>query len=224
MTKGVPSKPRSCVRCGKSYQPASGSQRYCIQCRPIMKKVYTSEWSRRNPRRRRQISQRAKDRDPVRTRQLKRFNFYRWKEKHVVEVLVLGHYSNGSPACACCSESERDFLVIDHIEGHGNEHRRQIFGRAQSGWRFYSWLVKQGFPTGFQVLCFNCNMSKAKHGKCVHVAKPVPPLPPVEMKSIKRSPDLRPRGDEALLVRWNPRKKLEGQTFKGSLNAGKIPG
>jgi hypothetical protein len=64
-------------------------------------------------------------------------------------------------------------------------------------------------------------MSKAKHGKCAHVAKPIPPQPPAEMKSNKRSPDLRPSGDEALLVRWNPRKT--GQTFKRSLNGGKIP-
>jgi len=186
-----------------------------------MKKVYSTEWGRRNPRRRKGISKKAEDKDPERTRQLKRYNFYRWKERKVLEVLV--HYSNGSPVCACCGESERDFLVIDHISGHGNEHRRQIFGRAQSGWLFYSWLIKQSFPGGFQVLCHNCNMSKAKHGKCVHVATPVPPEPPTDMKSMRRPTDLRPRGDEALFVRWNPRKS-KGEAFKGSLNGGKIPG
>jgi hypothetical protein len=221
MTKGIPSEPRACVRCAQSYQPASGSQRYCDQCRQIMKKVYSAEWSKRNPRRRRYITKKAEDKDPERTRQLRRFNFYRWKENNAARVLE--HYSNGSPACACCGESERDFLAVDHIDGHGNEHRRKIFGYVQGGGRFYSWLIRQGFPRGFQILCFNCNMSKAKHGTCVHRVKPEPPLPPPDMKLKKRSPELRPRGDEVLLVRWNPRK-TKSEAFKGSLTAGKISG
>ncbi len=40
MTKGVPSQPRACMRCGQPYQPAIGPQRYYVQCRPIMHKVY----------------------------------------------------------------------------------------------------------------------------------------------------------------------------------------
>jgi hypothetical protein len=67
-------------------------------------------------------------------------------------------------------------------------------------------------------------MSKAKHGRCIHVVRPIAPLPPAGMKSMNRSPDLKPRGDEALLVRWNPRKKAEGQTFKGSSEASKSSG
>lgn len=187
-----------------------------------MKQVYASEWGRRNPRRRKEITKKAEERDPERTRQLRRFNSYRWKERNT--TLVLNHYSNCSPMCACCGEAERDFLLIDHVEGHGNEHRRQIFGYVQGGKRFYRWLVRQGFPTGFQVLCFNCNMSKAKHGKCVHVARLLPPLPPVDLKLAKRSQELQPRGDEALLVRWNPRRKSEGQAFKGSSKPGESSG
>lgn len=205
MTKGVPSQPRACIRCGQSYKPASGSQRYCAQCRPIMKKVYSAEWGRRNRGRRRQISKKFEDKNPERTRLMKKFTWHRRKER--TTRTVLEHYSKGLVLCTCCGESEHDFLVIDHIDGHGNEHRRQIFGRSQSGWEFYSWLVKQGFPPGFQVLCYNCNMSKAKHGTCVHVARPEVPSPPPGMKSVKRSVDLRPRGDEASFVKWNPRKK-----------------
>lgn len=214
MTKGVPSLPRKCVRCGKTYQPASGTQRYCIDCRPIMRKVYAKEWGRRHPDRRRQITRNVEDRNPEHTRQLKKYSFYKWKEK--ATRTVMEHYSNGIPRCACCGESERDFLAIDHIEGHGNEHRRKIFGRHQGGWELYVWLIRQRFPSGFQVLCFNCNMSKAKHGRCVHLAKPVPPPPPLDSKSMSRTPNLRPRGDEASFVRWRPRMKTEGHPFKES--------
>ncbi len=221
MTKGVPSGPRTCVRCGNQYQPTSGSQRYCVSCKPIMRKVYASEWSRRNPNRRKQITKRAEDKNPERTRQLKKYNFYRWKDLVVRQVME--RYSNGPPKCACCGESERDFLSIDHVDGHGNEHRRRTFGRHQGGWQLYAWLIRQGFPAGFQVLCFNCNMSKAKHGRCAHVAKPTPPQPPLDMKPLHRTPGLKPTGDEVTLVKWNPKMKHEGQAFKGSSEAGENP-
>jgi hypothetical protein len=159
------------------------------------------------------------DLHPERTRQLRKYSFYTWKEK--VTKTVMEHYSNGAPRCACCGESERDFLAIDHIEGHGNEHRRKIFGRVQGGWQLYVWLIRQGFPSGFQVLCFNCNLSKAKHGKCIHVAKPVPPPPPPDLRTMSRTPQMRPRGDAASLVRWKPRTRAEGHPFKESSNAGK---
>jgi len=222
MTKGVPSQPRACVRCGQPYHPASGPQRYCVQCRPIMHKVYASEWGRRNPERRKQINERSKARNPEHTRQLKRFTFYRWRE--TTKMTVLEHYSNGPPKCACCGETERDFLAVEHVDGHGNEHRRKTFGRVQGGWQLYSWLIHERFPPGFQILCFNCNMSKAKHGKCVHLARPMPPLPPAFMKSMNRSPDLKPRGDESSFVRWRPRKKAESQAFKESSKAVKSSG
>jgi hypothetical protein len=67
--------------------------------------------------------------------------------------------------CCCCGEKEEIFLVIDHKEGGGNKHRREI-GRAN----LYKWLVKQGFPKGFQTLCHNCNYAKS-HGGCPHRKK-----------------------------------------------------
>lgn len=33
----------------------------------------------------------------------------------------------------------------------------------------YRWLKQQGFPTGFRVLCMNCNFSYGLHGYCPHV-------------------------------------------------------
>ena len=39
---------------------------------------------------------------------------------------VLRHYSGGSMQCACCGETEVDFLGIDHIDGDGAQHRREV--------------------------------------------------------------------------------------------------
>lgn len=82
--------------------------------------------------------------------------------KHLREK-VIAHYSKRSSCCACCGISDIDVLGIDHINGGGNQHRKQIGKDAT-----YLWLVKNNFPEGFQVLCHNCNMSKWLNGRCLH--------------------------------------------------------
>jgi hypothetical protein len=83
----------------------------------------------------------------------------RLKEKKT----VFDHYGN---KCFCCGEDKPCFLAIDHIDGHGNQHRKDI-GKAGSG--FYKWLIVNEFPEGFQVLCHNCNMGKHLNGGiCPH--------------------------------------------------------
>lgn len=65
--------------------------------------------------------------------------------------------------CACCKEVRKQFLVIDHIDGGGNAHRRKIGSRS-----IYRWLEVNGFPSGFRVLCHNCNFSLGAYGFCPH--------------------------------------------------------
>ena len=67
--------------------------------------------------------------------------------------------------CQCCGESTSEFLCIDHINGGGVQHRKAV-GRGGTG--FYSWLRKQGYPDGYQVLCHNCNESLGYWGYCPH--------------------------------------------------------
>lgn len=204
MTKGIPAHPRSCLRCSQTYRPTSGPQKYCVSCIPIMHRVYSQEWRRRNPDQRKLIDKRAQQTKPEYYRQMRRYIFHRKVEE--LRQSVLGYYSWQRFRCACCGETERDFLVIDHIDGHGNRHRKEIFGRPQAGYRFYDWLVKHEYPPGFQVLCNNCNLSKGKHGACVHVSRPSEPNPPPGMKTINHLPaDRRPNGSEARLVNWRPR-------------------
>ena len=69
------------------------------------------------------------------------------------------YYSDGKLYCEWCKEKFYDMLTIDHINNDGNK-RRKIEGRGSA---LYKWLIRNSFPEGFQVLCFNCNWIKA-HG------------------------------------------------------------
>jgi len=67
--------------------------------------------------------------------------------------------------CVCCGEDNYKFLVIDHINGGGRKHRKQI---GSGGYALIHWLDKNNYPEGFQVLCHNCNAAKAHYGSCPH--------------------------------------------------------
>lgn len=70
--------------------------------------------------------------------------------KRRMEVLI--RYGGNPPKCECCHENIPEFLTIDHIDGGGRRHRREL-GTST----IYSWLRRRGFPLGFRVLCMNCN-------------------------------------------------------------------
>lgn len=75
----------------------------------------------------------------------------------------------GGNHCACCKTDILDFLTIDHINNDGSAHRKELFGAShgRGGRHFYAWLKRQNWPKGFQVLCFNCNIGKARNnGVC----------------------------------------------------------
>lgn len=83
-----------------------------------------------------------------------------YRQKVVDEV-----YRAYGDKCACCGETRRAFLTIDHVNNDGAEHRRQV--RSAD---IYTWLRKRGFPQeNFVMLCLNCNMGKHRNkGICPH--------------------------------------------------------
>jgi hypothetical protein len=85
--------------------------------------------------------------------------------------LCFSHY--GGYICSCCGETEEKFLTLDHIHNDGAAHRRHMNGdRRYRGTSIYGWLIRNRFPAGFQVLCFNCNCGKHLNGGiCPHEAK-----------------------------------------------------
>ena len=101
-------------------------------------------------------------------------------KKHGIEngkkgrLKVLQHYSNSvNPFCACCGEDEIVFLVVDHLKGGGLKDR---MARGGNGSAFYYNLIRHDFPSGYRILCHNCNHG-VRLGKCPHQLK----------ESVKRS-------------------------------------
>jgi hypothetical protein len=75
----------------------------------------------------------------------------------------------GGYVCACCGETEKAFLTLDHLNNDGNKHRKQVAGRTSgAGAWTYAWAIKNRFPPVFQVLCMNCNWGKRVNGVCPH--------------------------------------------------------
>ncbi len=90
------------------------------------------------------------------------------KRRQALKLEVFDAY--GGSECACCGEAHREFLTIDHVDEDGAAHRRSIpkkYG-GKAGSHFYRWLRDNGYPSGFQVLCFNCNFAKGHFGECPH--------------------------------------------------------
>jgi hypothetical protein len=68
---------------------------------------------------------------------------------------VLDHYCGGPARCVLCGTDDLRILTIDHVDGGGKKHRSSH--KLHGGPDFYRWLRDQGFPSGYRVLCFNCN-------------------------------------------------------------------
>ena len=74
---------------------------------------------------------------------------------------VFAHYGQ---VCVCCGETEEMFLTVDHPNNDGNEHKKVVGSQG-----IYRWLVKNGFPDGFRILCYNCNSGRWRNGgECPH--------------------------------------------------------
>lgn len=100
------------------------------------------------------------------------------------------HY--GGPICACCGEFQKVFLTLDHKDGGGNTERRKIAKRKDfGGWHLCLYLKRHGWPSGYQVLCWNCNYGKhANSGTCPHVLSREPvALPEKVIDVIEPVPD-----------------------------------
>lgn len=94
------------------------------------------------------------------------YNMKRRADRQRIKRRVFEAY--GGCKCACCGETHMEFLSIDHIDGKGAEHRRMLTGSRSNGSTVYGWLIRNNFPSGFRVLCFNCNFALGHFGYCPH--------------------------------------------------------
>ncbi len=75
-----------------------------------------------------------------------------------LKIEVIKHYSK-TLSCKKCGIDDIRVLSMDHINGGGNKHIKQIGGNL------YHWIKRKGFPSGFQVLCMNCQFIKRIENK-----------------------------------------------------------
>lgn len=90
-----------------------------------------------------------------------------WKERKKVRAGVRSHkrrtnlkhrvIAQYGGRCEWCHTTDVAVLCIDHIENDGADHRREL---GFNGASTYTWLKKNNYPAGFQVLCANCNFIK----------------------------------------------------------------
>ena len=180
MTDNQQPSSRTCKKCGFFgsldnfaivYAKNSRGQNYRQHVCKICARADHAERMRRarqkNPEKYREIGRRARLKDVERARRIRRESGQRLKDS---VFLAYGGY-----ICACCGETCRSMLTIDHIDEDGAEHRERL-GKGKSymtrrsglGDYLYRDLRNRGFPPGFQVLCYNCNISKHRLGECEH--------------------------------------------------------
>src|SRR5579871_444113 len=98
--------------------------------------------------------QECRERNNEKARRWHRLNYER----------VLEHYGK---VCACCGESNPSFLTIDHVNNDGYVERSSKKDCTGPSW--YARIIRRGFPADLQILCYNCNMGKARcKGVCPH--------------------------------------------------------
>lgn len=89
-----------------------------------------------------------------------------YRKNHKIKLRAETFNAYGGALCNCCGETGLPFLTLDHINGNGAEERKATNSRG--GYAFYALLRTKGFPPGYQVLCFNCNMGRYINGVCPH--------------------------------------------------------
>lgn len=150
----------SCTKCGEMFEKWHPKGRVCRDCTARRQSEYMRKYREKHPGFEMARHKRRIETQPGYLEAHKRRGRDYWRRIRQEAIMAYGGY-----VCACCGETEPLFLTIDHIDNDGADHRREIGGGANFG----KWLKDHGYPPGFQVLCFNCNIGKAHNGgECPH--------------------------------------------------------
>jgi hypothetical protein len=96
---------------------------------------------------------------------------------NILQVYSKRLSNSNIPCCNCCGENYHvDFLAIDHIRGSKQmdlepELKKLKYSSKFTTWKLQDWIIKNNFPSGFQILCHNCNFAKGmlgRNNKCPH--------------------------------------------------------
>jgi len=120
---------------------------------------YARKWRSENRQKDRELQRNWRESNPKKVRR----KHWKWNARLKYEVLAV----YGGPICVCCGETMQEFLTLDHINGGGNQQKREDIG---GGAHFYPWLRRNNYPNiALQVLCMNCNWASGqKNHRCPH--------------------------------------------------------
>lgn len=124
--------------------------------RKLKARLYYQEHKEEVKKRSRERARRWRSEAPEEVKEYNKLEMRAWRLR--IKIKVLSHYGKeGKPVCVRCGEDRLPCLSIDHIDGRGREDRRN---RGKVGNGLYSQLIREGFPSGFQTLCMNCQWVK----------------------------------------------------------------
>ncbi len=150
-----------CRKCEQDFEKTTSSTwLICSKCHTQYQREYMRDYRVKNPGfELARVIERRKSLEYVEAER-KRGRDY-WEKRRHECFMAYGGY-----ICACCGETEPKFLSLDHTNNDGSAHRKEI-GNRGSG--IFTWLKKNGYPLGYQILCMNCNHGKSRNnGICPH--------------------------------------------------------
>lgn len=83
---------------------------------------------------------------------------YYKRDAETTKLAVVNVLTGGEGTCRWCGQGDIDVLCVDHVENNGKQHAKECGYRG--GMYLYKWLIKNDYPPGFQILCYNCNAKK----------------------------------------------------------------
>jgi len=164
---------KHCTRCNEfrllsEFSLQEGRLRaICKPCLREYNRLYYREYRAvdpgryRDPERSRKYSRRYRETHPEYVERERQWKRERDRKKREA---VFDHYGR---VCACPGCGATSNLSIDHLNGDGADHRIEIWGSQRGGGStMHWWLVAQGFPDGYQVLCMRCNQRRGRGAAC----------------------------------------------------------
>ena len=136
--------------CPKCKNPTDGKTIYCSECRKEKNLIHN------------RVLEKYKEEYNKKQREYQR----KYRKRDKLKLFI--HYSGNPPRCQCCGEQHIEFLTIDHINNDGVKDRK----KGLIGHNLYDWLIKNNYPEGYRILCYNCNCSLGHHGYCPHNVQP----------------------------------------------------
>ena len=163
---------KKCITCEKDLDESKFevNRKQCMRCRGYMRyhqdtaKALASrkKWRDANKDKMAKIHARSYAKANAKDGGQRRREYSR-KNSLKLKMDVYHAYSGEIIKCALCPENDMACLSLDHINGDGAEHRRQL--HTKSGDKVWRDLRKRGYPEGFQILCMNCQFKKRAANK-----------------------------------------------------------